>query len=82
MSCNYCKESSKTSPENETICYCNNIRRLEIEKTIRETGLKTISEIKKHLRDKIISNCAELNPTGRCCHQSFNTIIQQVLENS
>jgi len=70
-----------TSSKTETICYCNNITRKEITQTIKETGLKTIPDIKKHLREKIVSNCAELNPTGKCCHESFNSVIQKVLEN-
>ncbi|TFH15191.1 (2Fe-2S)-binding protein [Candidatus Bathyarchaeota archaeon] len=68
------------NPGNRYICFCNNITRQEIEKIIKDTGLKTIIEIKNHLRDEIISNCAELNLTGNCCHQSFNAIIKQSLE--
>jgi bacterioferritin-associated ferredoxin len=77
-----CEETpSKTATNNEPICYCNKITKKQITQTIKETGLRTIYEIKNHLRDEIISNCAELNPTGNCCHQSFNEVIQQVLEN-
>ncbi|TRO52215.1 hypothetical protein E2P71_07985 [Candidatus Bathyarchaeota archaeon] len=80
MACNCCNDSSKGT-DSDTICYCNSITRQEIESTIKETGFKTISEIKYHLRDELVSNCAELNPSGKCCHQSFNTVIQQVLAN-
>jgi len=78
--CKFCTEETQTTNETETICYCNQITRQEIEQTIKETGLTTIPEIKKHLRDEVISNCAELNPTGKCCHIHFQAVINQVLE--
>ena len=67
--------------ELRTICYCNKITDHEIIKTVKETGLTSISEVKGHLRDEIVSNCAELNPTGICCHQSFDAVIKQAVGN-
>ncbi|MHA2391249.1 MAG: (2Fe-2S)-binding protein [Promethearchaeota archaeon] len=82
MAYNCCKETlPKTITKDKTICYCNEITKKEIIQTIKKTGLKTIPEIKNYLRDEIISNCEELNPTGKCCHESFNAVIQKVIEN-
>ncbi len=72
---------SSTLGERGTICYCNQITAGEIVKTVKETGLTSISGIKGHLRDEIISNCTELNPTGKCCHNSFDAVIKQALVN-
>ena len=80
MTCNCGNKSSKGN-ESDTICYCNSITKQEIESAIKETGYRTVAEIKKHLRDELVSNCAELNPSGKCCHLSFNKIIQQAVEN-
>jgi len=62
------------------ICYCNNITEQEIRAAVKETGFQTINEIKNHLREKLVSNCAELNPTGECCHRTFNYVIQEALK--
>lgn len=72
---------SSTLGETGTICYCNEITAKEIVKTVKETGLTSISGIKGHLRNEIISNCAELNPSGQCCHNSFDAVIKQTLVN-
>jgi len=74
MSCSCC-DGSETS--GEMVCYCNQITRDEIVETIKEKGIMTISEVKNHLRDKITSNCAELNPTGKCCHVTFQAVIDE-----
>jgi bacterioferritin-associated ferredoxin len=62
------------------ICYCNKITDQEIIKTVQEEKLTTINEVKKHLRKNLISNCAELNPTGECCHKTFNETIRKALK--
>lgn len=61
------------------VCYCNRITDREITKAVKEEGLTTIDEVKKHLRKDLISNCAELNPTGECCHRAFNEVIRKAL---
>ena len=59
------------------VCYCNQITRTEIEETIKKKGTMTISEVKNHLRDTITSKCSELNPTGKCCHVTFQAVIDE-----
>lgn len=71
-----------TLGETGTICYCNKITAHEIVKTVKETGLTSIPGIKAHLRGEVISNCAELNPSGKCCHKSFDEVIQQATGHS
>lgn len=61
----------------EMVCYCNQITRTEIEETIKKNGTMTIREVKTHLRDQITSNCAGLNPTGKCCHVTFQAVIDE-----
>ncbi|MBT3285119.1 hypothetical protein HN807_11185 [Candidatus Bathyarchaeota archaeon] len=70
---------SPTLGETGTICYCNHITAQEIVKTVKETGVTTISGIKEHLRNEVISNCSEFNPTGECCHKSFDAVIKHAM---
>jgi bacterioferritin-associated ferredoxin len=73
-------EARKTgSEEPRIICYCNRITDQEITKTVKETGLTTVDEIKRRLRENLISNCAELNPNGQCCHKDFEKVIRKAL---
>lgn len=76
ISCSCCDESETSG---EIVCYCNQITRTEIEETINEKDHITISEVKNILRDTITSNYAELNPTGKCCHASFQAVIDEAL---
>ena len=69
-----------TAEASRIICYCNQITVEEITETVRETGFETVGEIKSHLRETLVSNCSELNPLGRCCHQDFDHVINEVLE--
>ncbi|MFA9437990.1 MAG: (2Fe-2S)-binding protein [Candidatus Bathyarchaeota archaeon] len=62
------------------ICYCNQITSDEITKTVKETGYRTVGEVKNHLRETLVSNCSELNPSGQCCHLDFNRVVNEVLE--
>jgi bacterioferritin-associated ferredoxin len=77
--CDCCSSNQRyeKSTKPVTICYCNQITDRKIIKTVHEKGLKTIDEIKHHLRSKVISNCANLNPTGKCCHQQFQAVIDE-----
>jgi bacterioferritin-associated ferredoxin len=77
------KETRNNESEKPVIvCYCNRITDLEIIKTVQEEGLTTVDEVKKHLRENLISNCAELNPTGECCHRAFDKVIRRALRES
>ena len=82
MSCGCCGDdkASHSPGEPRTICYCNKITDHEIIKTVKETGLTSIADVKGFLRDEIVSNCAELNPTGMCCYQSFDAVIQYAVK--
>lgn len=68
---------SKVSERPVMICYCNRITDQEITKIVKEEGLTTVDEVKRRLRKELISNCAELNPTGECCHRVFNEVIRK-----
>ena len=63
------------TPETSSIiCYCNQITSDEIAKTVKETGYRTVGEMRA-----LGSNCAEVNPSGQCCNQDFNLVINEVL---
>jgi len=65
--------------ESDYICYCNKITKQEIIDTVKSTGFKKINEIKKYLRDEIISDCVNKHPLKRCCSPEFKKIIDEVL---
>ena len=82
MSCGCCGNDKPlfNAGEPKTICYCNKITDHEIIKTVKETGLTSIADVKGYLRGEVVSNCAELNPMGMCCHQSFDAVIQYAMK--
>jgi hypothetical protein len=61
-------------------CYCRKITQEEVTKTVLETALTEAGDIMFHLRGKVKSNCKVNNPTGHCCHQVFNEMIEKALE--
>ena len=82
MLCGCCEDDKPlfNPGEPKTICYCNKITDREIITRVKETGLTSIADVKGFLRDEIVSDCAELNPTGMCCHQFFDVVIQYAME--
>lgn len=79
MACPCCGGTLEDN-EDEIICHCNQITRDEIVETIKEMGSISIIEVKTYIRDTVISNCSELNPTGKCCHSLFLKVINEAIE--
>ena len=65
---------------NKIICYCKNVS----EKTILEAiskGAKTLKDIQKITGACTGNNCAELNPTGKCCSEEINKMLNLASNN-
>ncbi|HUU78826.1 MAG TPA: (2Fe-2S)-binding protein [candidate division Zixibacteria bacterium] len=60
-------------------CYCNKITKKEVINLVKTTGLTDMNEIIIHLRGKVKTSCVAKNPSGQCCNDFFNKIIEQGL---
>ena len=67
----------KSYSKQKVICYCNNIDREQIKAAVQQQGLKTWEEITGHYRKKPIEKCESLNPTGLCCRDKFDEVVQK-----
>lgn len=65
----------KMEDPDKMICYCNQVSRNEIEKTIK-TGAKTLSDIQKSTGACTGNQCKELNPSGKCCSGDINRLLK------
>jgi copper chaperone CopZ len=68
----------KNGSDMQIICYCNNIDTKQIESAINEYGLTTWEQIVSKYRSKVIEKCETLNPTGYCCREIFDDIVNQI----
>ena len=68
----------KKSSKKKTICYCNNIDREQIKEAVQIYGLKTWEEITSHYRTNVIEKCELLNPTGACCRETFDKVVDKM----
>ncbi len=53
------------------ICYCKNITEVEIKDAISK-GATTLKDIQKQTGACTGNQCAELNPSGKCCSADIN----------
>ena len=67
----------KSYSRQKVICYCNNIDREQIKVAVQEQGLKTWEDIIGLYRKKPIEKCESLNPTGLCCRDKFDEVVQK-----
>lgn len=58
----------------QTICYCKQVSRVEIEKAILN-GAKTLSDIQKSTGACTGNQCKVKNPSGKCCSEDINRIL-------
>ena len=68
----------KKVSKRKIICYCNNIDKEQIKEAINEYKLGTWEEITSHYRKKVIEKCEILNPTGHCCRETFNKVVNKL----
>ncbi|WP_078809228.1 hypothetical protein [Selenihalanaerobacter shriftii] len=67
------KEGSKP----KIACYCNDITYEQVKKAVNQYDLRSWKEIVLHYNEKIICKCSKLNPTGECCSDNFNKVIDR-----
>ena len=62
-------------------CYCNEITKNMVFDAVKTNGLNDMQDIIEHYRGKMKSMCAVKNPMGKCCSESFNTMIKEAQKN-
>ncbi len=67
----------KKGTKRKIICYCNNIDREQIKDAVQQHNLLTWEEITSHYRKKVIEKCDRLHPTGYCCRNTFNKVVNK-----
>lgn len=72
----------KNGAEPIMACYCNKITRDEVVQMVKTYGLTDMNKIIIRLRGKVKNTCVAKNPTGQCCNDFFNEIIQEALTDS
>jgi len=68
----------KKASKRKIICYCNNIDKEQIREAIKKNNLESWEEITSHYRKKVIENCEILNPTGYCCRETFDKLVNKL----
>ena len=61
------------------ICYCKNVSEAEIVDAIK-TGAKSLKDIQDKTGACTGNECAELNPSGKCCSTDINAILKATPE--
>lgn len=62
-------------------CYCNKITKEMVFDAVKTNGLNDMQSIIEYYRDEMKSMCAVKNPTGKCCSEAFNVMIQEAPKN-
>lgn len=57
------------------ICYCNKVSEQEIKDAIVKAA-KTLKDIQTMTKACTGGNCAELNPSGKCCSADIKTLLR------
>ncbi len=70
----------KNNSQPKIACYCNNITYDQVEKAVKEDGLTNWKDIILNYKKKAICMCERLNPTGECCSDNFNKLVNEVLK--
>jgi len=68
----------KKVAKRKIICYCNNIDKEQIREAIKIHNLETWEDITSHYRKKVIEKCEVLNPTGYCCRETFDKVVNKL----
>ncbi|MDL2225420.1 (2Fe-2S)-binding protein [Eubacteriales bacterium OttesenSCG-928-M02] len=62
--------------DNNIVCYCSNVTKVQIEQAISE-GAKTLDDIRKMTGACTIGKCKELSPRKVCCSPEIVKILNQ-----
>ena len=60
------------------ICYCSELTRGEIKNAVKN-GHQTIADVRKYTGKNITGQCAEKNPSGKCCGNEFLREIKKAI---
>lgn len=60
------------------ICYCSELTRGEIQAAVKN-GCRTIADVRKYTSKNITGQCAEKNPSGKCCGSEFLSEIKKAV---
>lgn len=63
-------------------CYCNKITKEDVKQMVKTYGITDMNKIIIRLRGKVKNTCVAKNPSGQCCNEFFNEIIQEALDES
>jgi copper chaperone CopZ/bacterioferritin-associated ferredoxin len=72
----YYKEGS----EKQIICYCNNVDKEQIKDTVCNHHITDWDETMAFYSNKVQEKCEILNPTGLCCRELFDEVVQEIKE--
>lgn len=70
----------KTGSKTVYACYCRNITKQEVVRTVLETNLNDRYSIILYLRGEVPSSCHISNPSGQCCDKVFIQMIDEALK--
>jgi len=68
----------KNGTEKEIICYCNNVDKEQIEQTVNDLNMTDWDETMAHYSNKVQEKCEILNPTGLCCRELFDEVVEEI----
>lgn len=68
----------KKAPADQTVCWCKGVDKQSIVRAIA-AGAETVSDIGEMTGAGRGSDCASMNPTGKCCHDDIQALIQAFL---
>ncbi len=72
----YFKEGTKR----QIICYCNNVDKEQIKDTVRIHHITNWDETMAYYSNKVQEKCEILNPTGLCCRDLFDEVVNEIQE--
>lgn len=70
----------KNGSEKQIICYCNNVDKEQIKDTVSIHHITDWDETMAHYSNKVQEKCEILNPTGLCCRDLFDEVVNEIQE--
>lgn len=71
---------SKSHSQTRTLCYCSRTSAKEILDYVTSSGNSSIKDIVNNTSTMDNSNCLINSPTGKCCSNQINKIVQEHLD--
>jgi len=68
----------KNGTEREIICYCNNVDINQVEEVVTKHNITDWDEAMGFYRNKVQEKCEILNPTGLCCRDLFDEVVDEI----